>query len=57
MKKIIISIVLILYAFAVTAQEKQNVLKGFSGGMMVHTGYLSGCDNPYGFDAAGATLA
>ncbi len=56
MKKIIISIALILYAFAVTAQEKQNVLKGFSGGMMVHTGYLSGCDNPYGFDAAGATF-
>ena len=43
-------------AFAGMAQEKQKTIKGFSGGMMVHTGYLSGCDNPYGYDAAGATF-
>ena len=36
------------------AQEKP--IKGFSGGMMIHGGYLSGCDNPYGYDASGITF-
>ena len=35
------------------AQEKK-VIKGFSGGMMVHSGYLSGGDNPYDFNPKGA---
>lgn len=40
-----------------STEEKGNkIIKGFSGGMMVHTGYLSGCDNPYDYDAAGATF-
>lgn len=36
--------------------KDQKVIKGFSGGMMLHTGYLSGCDNPYGFKPSGATF-
>ncbi len=31
-------------------------INGFSGGMMVHTGYLSGCDNPFGYNLSGATF-
>ncbi len=43
------------------AQGRDEVLnnktiKGFSGGMMVHTGYLGGHDNPYGYSTSGATL-
>ena len=38
-----------------TAKD-QKVIKGFSGGMMLHTGYLSGCDNPYDFKPSGATF-
>lgn len=56
MKKIFIFILLVLSSYVVAAQQKQKTVKGFSGGMMVHTGYLSGCDNPYGFDASGATF-
>ncbi len=39
-----------------TPKEGSKAIKGFSGGMMVHTGYLSGCDNPYSYDASGATF-
>ena len=31
------------------AQEKKFI-KGFSGGMMVHSGYQYGGDNPFGLD-------
>ncbi len=37
-------------------ESRKNIIKGFSGGMMVHTGFLSGCDNPYEYDASGATF-
>ncbi len=42
---------------AAQAQEKKTdkAIKGFSGGMMVHTGCLFGFDNPYNYDATGAT--
>lgn len=35
---------------------EKKVIKGFCGGMMVHTGYQFGCDNPYGYNAKGATF-
>lgn len=38
-----------------SAQEKK-VIKGFSGGMMVHSGYQFGCDNPYGLDISSPTF-
>jgi hypothetical protein len=41
---------------AASEHHETKAIKGFSGGMMVHTGYLSGCDNPFGYDAAGATF-
>lgn len=34
--------------------EARKLIRGFSGGMMVHTGYISGCDNPYGYNPSGA---
>ena len=60
MKQIFIS-TLIFLAFAMTgiAQETEatkKVIRGFSGGMMVHTGYLQGGDNPYGYNPSGATF-
>lgn len=48
-----------LLTFNLSAQEasgQKKAIKGFSGGMMVHTGYLSGCDNPYGYIMSGATF-
>lgn len=38
------------------AAAGNKIYKGFSGGMMVHTGYLNGCDNPFGYNASGATF-
>ncbi len=35
---------------------KKKAIKGFSGGMMVHTGYLFGYDNPYKYNTEGATF-
>lgn len=43
-------------ASAASEHHETKAIKGFSGGMMVHTGYLSGGDNPFGYDAAGATF-
>ena len=39
-----------------TPEQKPKVIKGFSGGMMLHTGYQYGCDNPYGLDISSATF-
>ncbi len=57
--KHILTILLALLTFNLSAQEasgQKKAIKGFSGGMMVHTGYLSGCDNPYGYIMSGATF-
>ncbi len=36
--------------------HNNKIIKGFSGGMMAHAGYLYGYDNPFDYDAAGATF-
>ena len=36
--------------------EDRKLIKGFSGGMMVHTGYVSGHDNPYNLDINNITF-
>ena len=35
---------------------ESKFIKGFSGGMLVHTGYVFGCDNPYGLNINNATF-
>ena len=40
---------------AMSAQDKE-VIKGFSGGMMVHSGYQYGCDNPFGLNISSPTF-
>lgn len=50
---------LMLLTVSAIAQEpipEKKFIKGFSGGMMVHTGYQSGCDNPYRYNLKGATF-
>ena len=61
MKTRIILTIAALFAVLFTAgaevtEKDSKVIKGFSGGMMLHTGYLSGCDNPYDFKPSGATF-
>ena len=36
--------------------EENKTIKGFSGGMMIHSGYQNGCDNPFGYNLKGATF-
>ena len=54
--KIISIIILLLCCTAAGATAPEKVIKGFSGGMMVHTGYLSGGDSPYDFNPKGPTF-
>lgn len=51
---ILLTILISASCFAGNGDKK--FIKGFSGGMMVHTGYLSGSDNPYNYNASGATF-
>ena len=54
-KLIISALLLLVTAFHAASQEKK-VIKGFSGGMMVHTGYQFGGDNPLGLNFNNATF-
>lgn len=60
MKKTHLITVIIAFALSVCTGFAGNggtkAIKGFSGGMMVHAGYLSGGDNPYGYEASGTTF-
>lgn len=44
---LILSIILTLATAAGSFAQEKKAIKGFSGGMMVHTGYQFGGDNPY----------
>jgi hypothetical protein len=37
-------------------EGKKKIIKGFSGGMMAHTGYQWGGDNPYNYNPKGMTF-
>lgn len=62
-RRLILSIMLLLTAAALCRDadgrdrgpdDARKFIRGFSGGMMIHTGYISGCDNPYGYTPSGA---
>ena len=59
MKRRLITTILlaaVLSAAACAGNKEGKFIKGFSGGMMVHTGYLTGCDNPFEYNASGTTF-
>ena len=55
MRKILLTALGLLLTIVVMAQEKK-LLRGFDGGMMIHTGYLSGKLDMIGYQAKGAPL-
>lgn len=55
MKRIVWVTLCLLITMALSAQEKR-LLRGFDGGMMVHTGYLSGNLDAIGYKAQGAPM-
>ena len=59
MKKELITTILLTILMSVSCfagNGGNKIIKGFSGGMMVHTGFLSGCDNPYDYNVSGPTF-
>ena len=55
MKQIILTSICLLVFLSASAQEKK-VLRGFDGGMMVHTGFLTGNLNAIDYTAKGAPM-
>ena len=55
MKRFFLTCVLGVLCLSGMAQEKKFI-KGFSGGMMLHSGYQFGGDNPYNYTPKGATF-
>lgn len=56
MKKILSIIIISVFCAAALHAQDRKFVKGYSGGMMIHTGWLSGCDNPYGYNPSGMTF-
>ena len=53
MRRIVLATLCLLLAVTAVAQEKK-LLRGFDGGMMVHTGFLAGNLDAIGYQAKGA---
>ena len=54
---LLLSIIALLSCGVATAQENESkLIKGFSGGMMIHSGYQTGTDNPFDYNMQGATF-
>lgn len=53
---LIISIFLSFIGVMEASAQENKIIKGFSGGMMVHSGYQYGCDNPFGLDISSPTF-
>ena len=56
LQKLIICILFAVSASSLTSAQENKVIKGFSGGMMIHSGYQFGGDNPYGLDISSSTF-
>lgn len=54
--RLIVTALLALVTLSSATAEDKKLIKGFSGGMMVHAGYQYGGDNPYGLDISSPTF-
>lgn len=55
-RTLILGILFSMGGVAAMSAQDQEVIKGFSGGMMVHSGYQYGCDNPFGLNISSPTF-
>lgn len=53
--KIFVAILFMAFSTLSSAQDNKTI-KGFSGGMMVHSGYQFGCDNPFNLNISSPTF-
>lgn len=56
MRRLLIFAIIALLGCGVATAQEDKAIKGFSGGMMIHSGYLTGCDNPFGYNMQGTTF-
>ena len=57
MRKLVICFIIISLSLTTYAKEgSSSIIKGFDGGMMVHTGYLKGNISPIGYKAEGCPM-
>lgn len=56
MRRLLIISIIALFSCGVVSAQERSLIQGFSGGMMIHSGYQSGCDNPFGYNMQGATF-
>ena len=56
LNKLILTIILSTFLVTFSHAEDKRVIKGFSGGMMVHSGYQFGSDNPYNLNISSPTF-
>ena len=54
--RLIFTIIISLSFITISRAEEKKVIKGFSGGMMVHTGYQFGGDNPFNLNISSPTF-
>ena len=54
--RILLSIILSVLFATISHAQEQKVIKGFSGGMMLHSGYQFGGDNPYNINISSPTF-
>ena len=54
--RLIFTIIITLSFITISHAEEKKVVKGFSGGMMVHTGYQFGGDNPFNLNISSPTF-
>ena len=54
--RLLLTLILSAVFVTVSYAEEKKVIKGFSGGMMVHSGYQYGGDNPYNLDISSPTF-
>ena len=55
-QRLLITIIISISFIAISHAEEKKFIKGFSGGMMVHTGYQFGGDNPHNLDISSPTF-
>ena len=56
LQRLLISIIISVSLITTAHAEEKKIIKGFSGGMMVHSGYQFGGDNPYGLYISSPTF-
>ena len=54
--RLILCTILSISVITISNAQEKKAIKGFSGGMMVHSGYQFGGDNPYNLDISSPTF-